>query len=105
MDSELKKENEIIDLNFINKLKEYNNKYLFVRDTYNEVVSELNQLNERFQILSDKMKDYNYLDDFKHGIKDKFISLKYEIKSYKEKILQNEEIIRSLKIDEESLEN
>lgn len=105
MDSELKKGNEIIDLNFINKLKEYNNKYLFVRDTYNEVVSELNQLNERFQILSDKMKDYNYLDDFKHGIKDKLISLKYEIKSYKEKILQNEEIIRSLKIDEESLEN
>lgn len=105
MDSELIKGKEVIDLNFINKLKEYNNNYLFVNNKYKDVINEINGLNERFETLNNKSKHYNYLDDFDKGIKNKLISLKYEIKSFKDEILRNEQIIKNIKNDEQLLNN
>ncbi|MDD5793603.1 MAG: AAA family ATPase [Clostridiales bacterium] len=103
MDNELKKGDEVIDLAFINKLKEYNNKYSFVKDKYDAVVREVDNLNRKFQCLENKCADYSYLNNFENGIKDKLVSLKYEMKSYKEKIIINEEIIKSIDEDEKKL--
>ena len=76
---DLKSEKGIIDEYFLDELKEINKKYLETLDENEEIKNTLSNLNEDKILLNRKFERYKYLDLFDGDIKDKLISLKYEM--------------------------
>lgn len=96
---------DFVDESFIDDLKEDNISYLNLLDSKEEIKNDIEKLKK---ILEEKNKlgeEYKFIDMFGDDIKDKLMSIKYEITSLEEKLNNYRRIKNDIAEEEKELES
>lgn len=87
-DNKIKKNigKDFVKEEFIDSLKEDNIVYLSSLDNKSELIKEIEKLKEEIKIKEQQLEKYKFLDIFGDNLKEKLLSLKYEISALEDKI-------------------
>lgn len=103
--SNLERDGDIIDYNFIENLQKNNRLYLSLIDKKAELDNELEECNNKISEIKEELVKYKFLDLFGDNIKNRLIKLKYEQENTKEKLSSMKGLKESLEKDRRDLKN
>lgn len=101
--SNLERDGDIIDYDFIESLQKNNSSYLSLMDKRAELDNELMSYDKKISEIKEELVKYKFLDLFGDNIKNKLIKLKYEQENIKEKLFLMKGLKESLEKDRENL--
>lgn len=104
IETELKRENGIINEDYINDLSEENKKYLTLLDLKNENEYNLNNISKKIEEENIKLSGYEVFSSMEDGLKEKLIKLNTEQENLEEKLVLNQKILNSIDEEEKKLE-
>lgn len=103
IDNDLSKGDQIINTEFLSKIQEKNNRYLYLLNELYDINNKISILNNDKETLSERNQRYRYLELFDGDIKEKLISLKYEMKSISDNLNAKKSLYNKIKQNEEEL--
>ena len=103
IETELRRNNGIIDEKYINELSEENKKYLTFLDIKNENEYELKEVENRIKDESEKIKRYEVFSSMEDGLKEKLIRLNAEQEGLRERSLLNKKLKLSIEEEEDKI--
>lgn len=103
IENDLNKGDQIINTEFLSEIQERNNRYLYLLNELHNIHNKIAILNNDKEILKKDNERYRYLELFHGDIKEKLISLKYEMKSISESLDSKKSLYNKIKQNEEEL--
>lgn len=103
IENDLNKGDQIINTEFLSEIQERNNRYLYLLNELHDIHNKIAILNNDKEILKKDNERYRYLELFHGDIKEKLISLKYEMKSISESLDTKKSLYNKIKQNEEEL--
>lgn len=103
IENDLNKGDQIINTEFLSEIQERNNRYLYLLNELHDIHNKIAILNNDKEILKKDNERYRYLELFHGDIKEKLISLKYEMKSISESLDSKKSLYNKIKQNEEEL--
>ncbi|WP_024613291.1 AAA family ATPase [Clostridium sp. Ade.TY] len=103
IETELKRNNGVIDEKYIDELSEENKKYLTFLDIKKENEYELKEVENRINDENEKIKRYDVFSSMEDGLKEKLIKLNAEQEGLRERALLNKKLKLSIEEEEEKI--